>query len=74
MMRSNDMKALKIATQLVEIKGQQIVTDSLTVAEKFEKRHDHVMRDIEKLIDCDCFNAPKFGAVTYVDKKGESRK
>lgn len=39
---------------LVEITGkrneEQIVTTSLRVAEKFEKRHDHVIRDIENLI------------------------
>lgn len=39
---------------LVEIVGkrneEQIVTTSLRVAEKFEKRHDHVIRDIENLI------------------------
>lgn len=39
---------------LVEIVGkrneEQIVTTSLRVAEKFEKRHDHVIRDIENLV------------------------
>lgn len=39
---------------LVEITGkrneEQLTTTSLKVAEVFEKRHDHVMRDIENLI------------------------
>lgn len=39
---------------LVEIIGkrneEQLVTTSLKVAEKFEKRHDHVVRDIENLM------------------------
>jgi Rha family phage regulatory protein len=29
-----------------------LVTTSLLVAEKFEKRHDHVMRDIRNMIEC----------------------
>ncbi|WP_340639580.1 Rha family transcriptional regulator [Bacillus atrophaeus] len=33
--------------QIVFIEGNQAVTDSLTVAEVFGKRHDSVMRDIE---------------------------
>lgn len=39
---------------LVEIIGkrgeEQLITDSRKVAENFEKRHDHVMRDIETLL------------------------
>lgn len=39
---------------LVEITGkrneEQLITTSLNVAEKFEKRHDHVIRDTENLI------------------------
>ena len=57
----------------------QLVTSSLNVAEVTEKRHDHVMRDIERLIEKGS-NRPNFGAVeffieaVYVDAKGESRK
>ena len=36
--------------ELVIINGQQVVTSSRNVAEHFEKRHDHVLRDIESLI------------------------
>lgn len=35
---------------LVEIRNQQAVTSSLLVCEKFGKRHDNVMRDIENII------------------------
>jgi Rha family phage regulatory protein len=35
--------------QLVFINNEQVVTDSVTVAGNFEKRHDNVMRDIENL-------------------------
>lgn len=36
--------------QLVIIQNRQAVTTSLQVAESFEKRHDHVLRDIETLL------------------------
>jgi len=37
--------------KLVFIKNSRPVTDSLTVAEVFGKRHDLVIRDIENQID-----------------------
>lgn len=37
-------------TLLVDIADGQTFTTSLKVAEHFHKRHDHVMRDIEKII------------------------
>lgn len=36
--------------QLVIIQNRQAVTSSLQVAESFEKRHDHVLRDIETIL------------------------
>lgn len=36
--------------QLVIIQNSQAVTTSLQVAESFEKRHDHVLRDIETIL------------------------
>ena len=36
--------------ELVEVRNQQVVTDSRKVAEVFGKRHDNVMRDIENII------------------------
>ena len=54
--------------------GEEIFTDSLTVARVFGKRHDHVLRDIETEI-----NLPIFGEITkgnngyavstYIDSK-----
>ena len=38
-------------TELVEIKKDMAVCSSLDVAEKFHKRHDHVLRDIKKLLE-----------------------
>ena len=37
--------------QLVIIQNRQAVTSSLQVAESFEKRHDHVLRDIETILE-----------------------
>lgn len=42
--------------QIVFIEGNQAVTDSLTVAEVFGKRHDTVLRDIE--VQIEKFNKP----------------
>lgn len=42
---------------LVIMKEQQAVTSSLQVAETFEKRHDHILRDIESLK----IDLPNFG-------------
>lgn len=46
---------------------------SREIADLTEKRHDHVIRDIEKLLDETKIDRPKFGAV-YLDAKGERRK
>ncbi|NBI30925.1 Rha family transcriptional regulator [Chengkuizengella marina] len=58
--------------QLVYIENNRPVTDSLTVAKVFGKRHDHVIRDIEsqieKLIEAgeEKFSLPNFGETHYV--------
>ncbi|BCI68073.1 Rha family transcriptional regulator [Acetobacter aceti] len=46
---------------------------SREIAELTEKRHDHVIRDIEKMLDDVKIDRPKFGGV-YIDAKGEERK
>jgi phage regulatory protein, rha family len=63
---------------LVEIKGKKndehLVTTSKIVAETFEKRHDHVLRDIEELKS----DLPNFGEMytedSYVDSQGRKQK
>lgn len=37
--------------ELVFLKNEQALTDSLTVAEMFEKRHDNVLRSIDNLVE-----------------------
>lgn len=51
----------------------QPVTSSLLVAEKFEKRHDHVLDKIRGLIERCPEHAPNFREVEYLDAKGENR-
>lgn len=53
-----------------------VTMSSREIAELYEKRHDHVLRDIEKMLQD--IDAPNFGAVDfeakYQDAKGEWRK
>ncbi|MBT2634582.1 phage regulatory protein/antirepressor Ant [Bacillus sp. ISL-26] len=60
--------------QLVFIKGNQVVTDSLTVAEVFGKRHDAVLRDIRNLDSSKEFNLHNFEEVDYQDERNRTYK
>ena len=62
-------------TPALKIFKNQPVANSVEVAKFFGKRHDHVIRDIRKIMsNCpESFNAPNFGAVNYKDSKGELR-
>ncbi|MCP3738796.1 Rha family transcriptional regulator [Rossellomorea sp. BNER] len=60
-------------SNLVFIKNGQVVTDSLKLAKKFDKRHGDVIRAIENLECSEDFNERNFALVNYVDKKGETR-
>lgn len=60
---------------LLQNKNGKIVVSSLDIAEKFRKRHDHVMRDIYKLIS----DSPELGnemfiETMYVNSRGKSYK
>ncbi|MBT9097503.1 Rha family transcriptional regulator [Methylovulum psychrotolerans] len=70
------MNTLELCSeQLVFASDNTLKTTSLKIAEAFEKRHDHVIRDIKKIINsiAELGNAPKFGEVEYEDAKGEKR-
>lgn len=62
---------------IIEQNGQKVV-DSREVAEMVDKRHDHLMRDIDGY--CEILTNPKLGALNffipanYVDAKGEARR
>ena len=53
---------------LVCIKHDRIVTDSRTVADVFDKRHDHVLRDIDKMRK----DLPNFGEMFAEAKEPDS--
>lgn len=53
----------------------QPTTTSRAIAEHFEKRHDHVLRDIQNLL-ADCpgeFGVPNFGESSYVNEQGKDQ-
>ena len=62
--------------EIVFLKNNEAMTDSLMVADMFQKRHDHVLRAVENLMG----DLPQNGAVKlfvksrYKDTKGEFRK
>ena len=56
-------------TLLVAIEGEQVFTTSLKVAEYFEKRHTHVLRAVESLLD-----ASNFGRTSNKNKEGDETK
>lgn len=60
---------------VLKIVGGIPMVSSLEVAAHFDKRHDHLLRSIKSIIrnSPESFNAPNFGAVEYVDPKGEKR-
>lgn len=61
-----------------ENKDEQVFCTSLDVAKVFGKRHDHVLRDIENILNDlreigTSNDLSNFGLVKYKDKKGELR-
>lgn len=65
-------RGLSDAVQLVAVHGSRATTTSLLVADMFGKRHDHVVRDIRKLIsDLPEDSLPNFGERDYTDDRGK---
>lgn len=61
--------------ELISIKNKESVTTSLLVAEKFEKRHDRVLRAIENMINDSPQNCGQFFyKSSYKDSSGKSNK
>ncbi len=56
--------------ELVFIQNNEVVTDSLTVAEVFDKTHDKVLRDIRDLECSKEFSLANFGESKY-EKRGK---
>ena len=61
------------SNQLVSYSNDQAVTNSLLVAEKFQKRHSDVIRSIESQISTNAKLRSLFVSTIYVDAKGEER-
>ncbi|MFZ1492059.1 MAG: Rha family transcriptional regulator [Candidatus Competibacter denitrificans] len=64
------------SSALVSLKDGKPVTTSLIVAESFGKRHDNVLRDVERITKSPAYlerNQLNFEAVDYLDAKGERR-
>lgn len=58
--------------EIVYLKNDQALTDSLTVAEMFEKRHDHVLVKIEKILTDSPENSGQcFLKTKYKDASGK---
>lgn len=66
-------KYIKSMKELV-FKGDnnRIFTNSLLVAEKFNKQHKHVIESIKRIIDSADISAQYFVSTTYVDSSGKS--
>lgn len=56
--------------EIVFVDNGRIVTDSLTVAEVFDKEHARVMRDIRDLQCSDSFRVGNFAESTYINGQG----
>ena len=59
---------------LVIIDGKKVVTDSLTVADKFEKQHKHILDKIKKLIREDEGGRLIFRPSSYVNLQNKDQK
>ena len=55
---------------IITIKNNAAITNSQHVAEYFGKRHDHVLRDIDALIQTEPTTAPNFGECSYKASEG----
>lgn len=59
--------------EMVTLQGNQVVTTSLKVAEYFNKRHDNILRGINKLECSKKFRALNFEEASYLDEQGKLR-
>lgn len=68
-----NLQKIENFSQFVQVKGERIITDTLTIARVFEKPHKDVLKAIRSLNTPDNFNGRNFSLVEYIDKKGEKR-
>lgn len=60
--------------QLSSLGGDKLVSDSLTAAKSFGKRHKNVQQAYDKLKCLPSFNRLNFQPVEYTDEKGEAHR
>lgn len=58
---------------LVQVQGSQVITTSLLIAQKFNKRHADVVRTVKSLILANAKLRSLYESATYVDLQGKSR-
>lgn len=68
-----NLQKIENFNQFVQVKGNKIITDTLTIARVFGKPHKDVLKAIRDLNTPDNFNGRNFSLVDYLDKKGERR-
>jgi Rha family phage regulatory protein len=61
---------MPVATELVTLENNKAMTTSLKVAEVFGKNHQHVMRDIRKLVEKGVSN---FGQSSYINAQNKEQ-
>lgn len=66
--------SIKEAKELVSIEGGGTYCTSKEIADKFNKEHKHVMRDIEKLHCSDRFRESNFGLSSYISLQNKTLK
>lgn len=62
------------ATDLVHMRGQTPVTDSLTIAREFGRRHGNVLRTLDSLIADGTIGRLNFESAEYLDEQGKGRR
>ncbi|RQQ34967.1 Rha family transcriptional regulator [Burkholderia stagnalis] len=55
-------------TALVHVRAGDLVTDSLTIAREFGRRHDHVLRTLDSMIADGTVGCPNFEETSYTDE------
>ncbi|MET3064717.1 Rha family transcriptional regulator [Bacillus paranthracis] len=61
-------------SNIVFIENNEVVTDSLMVAEVFGKEHKNVIRDIEKLLETGVVSPLNFEQSTYINERAREYK
>ncbi|MBS4203690.1 Rha family transcriptional regulator [Lederbergia citrea] len=59
-----------LSSDLVFVEGNKVFTDSLTIAEVFQKGHDKVLRDIRNLKCSVKFRQVNYGESSYKNRQG----